>query len=139
MLFPFLTCEVKCGSIGFDIADRQNAHSMTLAVRGVVELFRLVKREQELHQETLGFSFSHDHGSVRIWGHYPVINGTKTTFGRYPIRKFSFTERKGKEKWTAYTFTKNVYNIRVPIHFKRISSAIDELALDLESSKISAA
>jgi hypothetical protein len=139
MHFPFLTCEVKCGFIGFDIADRQNAHSMTLAVRGVVELFRLMKREQELRQEILGISFSHDHGSVRIWGHYPVINGTKTTFGRYPIRKFSFTERKCKEKWTAYTFTKNVYDIRVPIHFKGISSTIDELALDLESSKMSAA
>jgi hypothetical protein len=30
-----------------DIADRQSAHSMTMAVRGIVELFRLVKREKE--------------------------------------------------------------------------------------------
>jgi hypothetical protein len=132
MLFPFLTCEVTCGSIGLDVADRQNAHSMTLAVRGVVELFRLVKREQELHREILGFSFTHDHESVRIWGHYPVINGTKTTFWRYPIRKFDFTERKGQEKWTAYTFTKNIYELWMPDHFKRISSAIDELPPDLD-------
>lgn len=41
MYFPFLTtCEVKCGAGALDIADRQNAHSMTLAVRGIVELFR---------------------------------------------------------------------------------------------------
>jgi hypothetical protein len=40
MLFSFLTCEVKCGSAGLDIADRQNAHSMTLAVRAIVELFK---------------------------------------------------------------------------------------------------
>jgi hypothetical protein len=46
MYFPFFTCEVKCGAAALDIADRQNAHSMTLAVRGVVELFRLVKREK---------------------------------------------------------------------------------------------
>jgi hypothetical protein len=51
MYLPFLTCEVKCGAAALDIADRQNAHSMTLAVRGTVELFRLVKREKELHRE----------------------------------------------------------------------------------------
>jgi len=51
MYFPFFTCEVKCGAAALDVADRQNAHSMTLAVRGIVELFRLVKREKELHQE----------------------------------------------------------------------------------------
>ncbi|KAK0256993.1 hypothetical protein LTS00_018251, partial [Friedmanniomyces endolithicus] len=33
MYFPFLTCEVKCGAAALDIADRQNAHSMTLAVQ----------------------------------------------------------------------------------------------------------
>ena len=39
MYFPFLTCEVKCGAAALEIADRQNAYSMTLAVRGIVELF----------------------------------------------------------------------------------------------------
>jgi hypothetical protein len=34
---------------------------MTLVVRGVVELFRLVKREKELRREILAFSVSHDH------------------------------------------------------------------------------
>ncbi|KAF6834862.1 hypothetical protein CMUS01_06016 [Colletotrichum musicola] len=43
MFFPFLTCEVKCGGL-LDIADRQNAHSTTLAARGVVELFGAVQR-----------------------------------------------------------------------------------------------
>lgn len=127
MHFPFLTCEVKCGTTGLDIADRQNAHSMTVAMKGVVELFRGVGREQELHRQILGFSYSHDHESVRIWGHYPVINEDKTTFRRHPIRKYDFTERKGLEKWTAYTFTKNVYDIWVTPHIKWICSAIDDL------------
>ncbi|CAM6003521.1 unnamed protein product [Sphagnum balticum] len=48
MYLPFPTCEVKCGAAALDVADRQNTHSMTLAVRGTVELFRLVKREKEL-------------------------------------------------------------------------------------------
>ncbi|KAF2001192.1 hypothetical protein P154DRAFT_490557 [Amniculicola lignicola CBS 123094] len=132
MYFPFLTCEVKCGAAALDIADRQNAHSMTLAARAIVELFRLVKREEEIHREILAFSVSHDHRSVRIYGHYAVIDGTKTTFYRHPIREFSFQEQEGKEKWTAYTFTRNVYDVWMPTHFKRLCSAIDDLPPELD-------
>lgn len=132
MYLPFLTCEVKCGAAALDIADRQNAHSMTLAVRGTVELFRLAKREKELHREILAFSISHDHETIRIYGHYPVIEGKNTTFYRHPIRKFDFTELDGKEKWTAYKFTKNVYDIWMPTHLKRICLVIDELPTDLD-------
>ncbi|CCD43484.1 hypothetical protein BofuT4_P011600.1 [Botrytis cinerea T4] len=53
--------------------------------------------------------------------------GQRTTFYRHPIREFSFTERNGKEKWTAYKFTKNVYDIWMPNHLKRICSVIDSL------------
>ena len=35
---PFFTAEVKYGAAALDIADRQNAHSMTLVLRRVVEL-----------------------------------------------------------------------------------------------------
>ncbi|KAK2802398.1 hypothetical protein FQN50_007396 [Emmonsiellopsis sp. PD_5] len=80
MHFPFLTCEVKCSGVALDIADRQNAHSMTLSVRGVVELFRAVKREKELHREILAFSISHDHTEVRIYGHYALVDDDKITF-----------------------------------------------------------
>ncbi|MCJ1333147.1 hypothetical protein MMC10_009841 [Thelotrema lepadinum] len=131
MYFPFLTCEVKCGASALDIADRQNAHSMTVAARAVVELYRAVKREKELHREILAFSVSHDHSSVRIHSHYPVIDGNKTTFYRHPIHKFDFTALDGKDKWTTYKFTKNVYNVWMPTHLKRICSAIDQLPLGL--------
>jgi hypothetical protein len=131
MYFPFLACEATCGNTGLNVADRQNAHSMTMAVRGIVELFRLVKREKELHQKILAFSISHDDSSVRIYGHYPVIDGNETTFYRHPIRKFDFTGLDGKEKWTAYKFTKNVYDIWMPDHFKNICSVIDTLPPDI--------
>ena len=131
MYFPFLTCEVKCGAAALDIADRQNAHSMTMAVRGIVELFRLMKRENELHREILAFSISHDHRTVRIYGHYPIIDGDKTTFYRHPIHTFDFTALDGKEKWTAYKFTRNIYDIWMPTHLKRICSIIDKLPSEL--------
>jgi len=134
MYFPFLTCEVKCGAAALDIADRQNAHSMTLAVRATVELFRLVSREMELHREILAFSISHDHRSVRIYGHYPVIDGKDTKYYRHPIHTFDFTALDGRERWTAYKLIKNVYDIWTPSHFKRLCSAIDQIPADLDFS-----
>ncbi|OJD31648.1 uncharacterized protein BKCO1_4600077 [Diplodia corticola] len=131
MYFPFLTCEVKCGAAALDIADRQNAHSATLAVRAVVELFRLVKREQEIDREILAFSVSHDHRMVRIYGHYPVLDGRDTKYYRHLIHTFDFTAIDGREKWTTYKFTKNVYDNWMPDHFKRICSAIDEIPPDI--------
>lgn len=123
MYFPFFTCEVDCSDL--DVADRQNWHSMTVAVRAFVELFKLVKREKELDQRILTFSVSHGPRSVRIYGHYPVIEGDKTTFYWHPIHAFDFTI--GEQKWTAYKFTKNVYDIYMPILYELICSAIDDL------------
>ena len=131
MYFPFFTCEVKCGASALDIADRQNAHSMTVAVRAIVVLFRAVEREKELNREILAFSISHDHMSVRIYGHYAVIEDDKTTFYRHPIHDFGFTALDGRERWTAYKFTKNVYDIWMPILHKKICSAIDDLPADI--------
>ncbi|KAI9798608.1 MAG: hypothetical protein M1825_005306 [Sarcosagium campestre] len=132
MYFPFLTCEVKCGAAALDIADRQNAHSMTLAVRAVVELFRLVGREEEIIRQILAFSISHDHRLVRLYGHYAVIQGKDTKYYRHPVRTFDFTELDGKDKWTAYCFTRNIYDIWMPAHLTRICSAIDKLPSHLD-------
>ncbi|KAK7219654.1 hypothetical protein V2G26_007657 [Clonostachys chloroleuca] len=110
LYFPFLTCEVKCGAAALDVADRQNAHSMTLAMRAVAELFRAVKREGEVHRHILGFSISHDHNSVGIYGHYPVMDGNNIKYHRHPVHRFYFDDLDGKEKWTSYRFTRNVYD-----------------------------
>ncbi|KAG5298290.1 hypothetical protein I7I48_07695 [Histoplasma ohiense] len=135
MFFPFLTSEVK-GRTSLHIADRQNAHSMTLAVRGVVELFRIVKREKELNGDILGFSISHDSCSVRIYGHYPIINGKRVTYYRHALRKFDFTELDGRDRWASYKFTMKVYNDWVPSHFQRLCSAIDVIPhVDFEVSQ----
>ncbi|KAL5432966.1 hypothetical protein PMIN06_011834 [Paraphaeosphaeria minitans] len=133
MYLPFLTCEVKCGASALDIADRQNAHNQTVALQNLVELFRLVGREKELHREINGFSISHNDMDVRIWGHYVAINGRDTMFYRHPIREFSIknTELDRGKRWTAYNFVRNVYDLWVPNHFKRICSAINMLPASL--------
>ncbi|KAK4146360.1 uncharacterized protein C8A04DRAFT_25870 [Dichotomopilus funicola] len=88
MYFPFLTCEVKCGAAALDIADRQNAHSLTLAVRAIVELFRAVKREDEVHQQILAFSISHDYCSTWMPTHFKKIcSAIDELPSRSPVKK----------------------------------------------------
>ena len=127
MYFPFLTSEVKCGKQALLIADRQNAHSMTVAIRGIVELFRKVERAEELHGKALGFSISHDDRQVRIYVHYPEIDGLNTKCYRHTLRDFTITDNDGKSRWSAYQFVRNVYDSFVPVHLERIKSAIDQL------------
>jgi hypothetical protein len=64
----FLTCEVKFGNLALYTADRQNAHSMTLAASGNVELFGIVKRKKEPYLDILAFPISHNHRTVKICG-----------------------------------------------------------------------
>ncbi|KAF5617076.1 hypothetical protein F52700_12718 [Fusarium sp. NRRL 52700] len=132
MYFPFLTCEVKCGAAALDIADRQNAHSMTLTVRAIIELFRLVGREKEVSRQILAFSISHNHRLVQVYGHYAVVQNKDTKYYRHPVRTFDFTELDGKDKWTAYCIIRNIYDIWMPAHFTRICSAIDKLPSHLD-------
>jgi hypothetical protein len=84
---------------------------MTVVVRGVVELFLLIKRDKELHREILAILISHDHRALRIQGHYPIVGGGKSRVRRHAIREFGFTALDGKQKWTAYQFTKVVDNV----------------------------
>jgi hypothetical protein len=109
--FPFLTCEVKCGAATLDIADRQNVHSMTIAVRGIVELYRLVKREKELHREIITLSISHDHRTVRIYGHYPVIDGIKPPSIVTRSRSLASRAKKAKTSGPRTNSLKNVYDL----------------------------
>lgn len=132
IFFPSLTCEVKCGAAGLDTPDRQNAHSMTLAVRGVVALFRSVHREKELHRQIIAFSLSHDNSQARLYGHYAEIDGKTVQYYRHTIQELSFTNE--KNRWISYRFTKAIYTDWMPKHLRMICSAIDMLPLINESA-----
>lgn len=127
LYFPFLSCETKCGTAALELADRQNAHSMTIAVRGLVELFRLVNREQEIDREILTYSVSHDHRMVKLYGHYAQIQGKSTKYYRHLIHSFDIAALDGKERWTTYKFITGVYRHSLTL-LRRIASVVDELA-----------
>lgn len=96
MYSPFFTYEVKCGFAGLGIANRQNTHIMTLAVRGVVELSKPAKREDRLHQQVLAFSVLHDETTVRIYARYAVIDGKDVTFFRHPSESLTSQSKTAK-------------------------------------------
>lgn len=125
--FPFLTYEMN--EVSLDEADLLNAHNMTLAVRSVVELFRLVNRQDELHRQIIAFSLSHDCTSVRRYGHYAEIDGQRTKYYHHPIHSYRFEHEDEEGKWAAYRFVKNVYEKWVPGHYEKICSAINQLPL----------
>jgi hypothetical protein len=58
---------------------------------------------------------------------YTLINRDDAFFYCYLIKEFNITSEEGKEKWTASNFTRNVYYIFIPVHFKRICSVVDHL------------
>ncbi|KAH8707169.1 hypothetical protein GQ44DRAFT_731851 [Phaeosphaeriaceae sp. PMI808] len=80
IFFPFLTCEAQPGGGAYDVADGKNAHSTALAVRAVVELFRLANREEEIDREILAFSVSYDNSSVSLYGYYLAIENKDTKY-----------------------------------------------------------
>ena len=138
--FPFLMCEVKCGDEAITRADRQNAYSSSLAVKAIVQLYRAVppldeprsenrasSRVMELDKKILAFSISHDYDVAKIYGHYASIQDDNTTFRRHLIRQFFLTNPNGRERWTAYNFTRKVYDTFAPIHLERIRAAIAQL------------
>ena len=132
--FPFLMSEVKCGKQALDLADRANAHSMTIAVRGVVELFRKAACPMDIHRKVLAFSVSHDHTIVRLYAHYAEIDGGKTSYYRHKIKQFDYSDGRGVEKWTSYTFARNVYGVYAPMYLELIKKMIDQLPDPVEES-----
>ncbi|KAL2833609.1 hypothetical protein BJY01DRAFT_239425 [Aspergillus pseudoustus] len=129
MLFPFLTAEAKSAKRTLLEASHQNAHSMTCALRGVVKLFQLVKREAELHRRILGFSCAYDHERVQWYGHYVAVreDDSKITYHRHEIETLSLKARNGRDRWASYKLALAVYNDWVPKHLERLCSAIDDL------------
>ena len=125
--FPFFTSEVKCGQETLEIAERQNAHSMTVAVRGVIKLYQSVGRVTELNRRVLGFSVAHNHQQVRLFAHYAHVDEEPIKYYRHFLKDIFLLNDDGEARWAAYQFTRNIYNTFAPLHLQRIKSAIDQL------------
>ncbi|EMC97234.1 hypothetical protein BAUCODRAFT_32978 [Baudoinia panamericana UAMH 10762] len=139
LCFPFLTCEAKTGQVGLDQAHVQNIHSASIAVRAIVKLFVAVygrghERTENLLGRILVFSLSHNNEQVNLYGHYAVVHNNSGggaedfEYFRYGIANFNFTPYDGRERYKAYSFTKNLYDKFAPQHLARIREAVSRMA-----------
>ncbi|GCB17611.1 hypothetical protein AAWM_00496 [Aspergillus awamori] len=129
MLFAFLVTEAL-GTDDLEYTIRlRSMHSMTRALRGVVELFRVAGRQDELHQRVLGFSVYYDFQKVEMFAHYVIIEDNKATYycDRIGSFSFGFCQDEYKDRWRSYKFVIALYHDWVPIHHQRLCSAIDSL------------
>ncbi|KAL6228858.1 hypothetical protein BDW75DRAFT_246256 [Aspergillus navahoensis] len=132
MHLPFMASEVKSKTAGLHVANYQSMHSMALCLRGIIYLFRLVKREQELDRMILGFSITHNRSDVRIRGYYPVISGPEITYHAHYISSFPLDS---ETRWNSYKFVMAVYHKWAPLHLERICSAIEQLPESIRSAE----
>lgn len=56
--FPYLTAESKREKQALELADRQNIHSMSIALRAVVSLAQKARQLDMVHRRILGFSIT---------------------------------------------------------------------------------
>ncbi|RAO71510.1 uncharacterized protein BHQ10_007522 [Talaromyces amestolkiae] len=125
MYFPYFAAEVKCGNQALDFADRQNMHSMCIALRAIVTLARAAGCLEEVNQRILGFSISHDSEDVRIYAYYPEITGDKIEYYRRPLSRFNIWSE--KDRWACFRFVVNVNRRFLPIHIKRLNDLLDKI------------
>ncbi|KAL9126206.1 MAG: hypothetical protein Q9217_004713 [Psora testacea] len=143
LFFPFLMCEVKCGREGLDIANRQNMHSCSVAVRAILRIeqeadkYRSEKKMDSLSGQVLVFSISHDQQDARLYGHYAIVQGEKWTYYRYPISKFDLTKK--DSLLAIHNFVRNILKSHLPGHVQRLKDALAALPdpnKPLESSSL---
>lgn len=76
---------------------------------------------------------------MRIYGHYPFIDGKNTTYHRCVISIFNIVPTiEGDKRWKIPTFVQNVQDLWAVEYFQTICSAVDMLQLEAEASQRSA-
>lgn len=125
MYFPYLTAEIKCGNQALELADRQNMHSMCIALRAVVSLCQAAGCTEEVHRRILGFSISHELEGFRIYGYYPEVSDGKVSFYRWPVAQPNIWTK--EDRWTCYRFVENLDREFLPIHTERLMRIIEEV------------
>jgi len=137
MFFPFITREAKCDRQPLEIADRQNVYSMSIALEGVIDLFRRAGCLETLNGKALGLSMSYDNDTVRMYAHHVVIDTQElddsdrqqvpkitTTKYRTNLGQVILSNDGGKDRWKPYDFFYNACRKFSERHLKRIKEAI---------------
>ncbi|MCJ1462015.1 hypothetical protein MMC07_000615 [Pseudocyphellaria aurata] len=132
MYFSFLMCEVKSGEQGLDIADRQNMHSCSVAVRAILRIqqaankCRPEKVTDSLDRKILVFSISHTQQNARLFGHYGIAREQTWTYYRHCIQTFDLIYNKNS-LLAIHNFVRNILQDYLPVHVRRLKAALEAL------------
>ncbi|KAL4879506.1 hypothetical protein BJY04DRAFT_193619 [Aspergillus karnatakaensis] len=131
IFFPFFTTEIKQKPRTLAMADLQNAHSMTVGMRGVVELYRRVhpNKVKELNGKVIGFSISLSPDQASLHAHFPVVDEQHNVeYRRVLLDSFNWTLVDHRKR--CYNFAMAIYTNFAQAHRYHICSAIDALPDD---------
>lgn len=127
LCFPYLTCEVVTDMQPLEPARRQNMHSMSIALRSLVQLAEAAGTPEKVHLRILGFSISHDIEAVEIFGHYPELDGKQT---KYHLTKIAYIPIwLDDNRWKCYSFVEALDNEFLPIHIARVKEMLERIDL----------
>ncbi|OAL29719.1 hypothetical protein AYO20_09103 [Fonsecaea nubica] len=129
--FPFLVCGAKGNETPIVQSERQCLRSCSIAVNAIIQLYQRlgIKEASKLSKEILVFSVSHTFDSFKIYGHFALIEESKTTFHRHLVMQVGLGYdgdhfRNGKE---CYDFVIKLYDHFYPKHLKRIQDALRKM------------
>jgi hypothetical protein len=129
----FKGVKANCDEQVLQGVEQKNMQSMGRALTGVVELFKLAKRETELHRRSLGFSVSYNSSMACVHAYYPIVTKktstaeVKVSYHRREIRRVMWATGNDKDRWTIYHFILTLYRDWVPKHHELLCSAINAL------------
>jgi hypothetical protein len=110
----------------FDIADRQNAHNMGIAIRSILAIFKLAGKHTQLHQRLLTYSISHDDEWVRMDGWYPIFDGDRMTIHCHHLYRKKIFDQSGENTCRAFSFSLKICEYALEL-LHEINTIIDEL------------
>ena len=111
MLFPSLDCEDRPSNAPFGNAERRNAHSMLIAVRGVIELFKAFGLQKRVDRAIPTSFHLTPPRRERIHRHQATGGDYRICFDRHEIQILDFTGERRKIKRTADRFTKTMIRL----------------------------
>lgn len=129
LYFPYLTCEVKTSSSDLKVAERQNMHSMSVALRSLVQLAELAGMPEMVHRRILGYSISYSEGYVYIHGHYLLLReGMPTQYARCLLTNCFYIWNK-ENRWKCYSFVEKLDTDFLPKHVALVKEMLSRIDL----------
>ena len=137
-LFPFLT--VEAGLEDLERLQRKNAHSMGIALNGVISLFETAEMTNAVEGNIIAISIAHNHEEISIHGHYFVTAPGNSPFS-YEICSTALWDHDIhtpciEDVFKPYDFVRLIYNRWAGQHIVKLREAVRRAFVKLATDKV---